>query len=74
MLFKDLIELMQSSEKYVFLYKTYLKCSRSFLKSAAYLLFCSCSPFIRERFPESVNADKRGRPTTAGVKIKVRHK
>ena len=34
-------------------------------------LTCYCSPFIRDRFPESINTDKRGRPTTASLKIKV---
>ncbi|NP_001080439.1 myosin IE, gene 2 L homeolog [Xenopus laevis] len=27
-------------------------------------------PFIRERFPENLNAEKKGRPSTAGTKIK----
>ncbi|KAJ1080755.1 hypothetical protein NDU88_000948 [Pleurodeles waltl] len=27
-------------------------------------------PFIRERFPENINAEKKGRPTTASSKIK----
>uniref|UniRef100_F6YFX4 Myosin IE, gene 2 n=1 Tax=Xenopus tropicalis TaxID=8364 RepID=F6YFX4_XENTR len=27
-------------------------------------------PFIRERFPENLNAEKKGRPSTAGSKIK----
>lgn len=30
------------------------------------------SPFIRALFPENVEAEKRGRPSTASTKIKVR--
>lgn len=30
------------------------------------------SPFIRALFPENLEAEKRGRPTTASSKIKVR--
>lgn len=31
------------------------------------------SAFIRDLFPENLEAEKKGRPTTAGAKIKVRH-
>ncbi|MEE6528584.1 hypothetical protein FKM82_031079, partial [Ascaphus truei] len=34
------------------------------------LMQSSEQPFIRERFPESLNAEKKGRPSTASSKIK----
>lgn len=34
-------------------------------------LVSSISNFIRALFPENLNAEKKGRPTTAGSKIKV---
>ena len=35
---------------------------------------CVCvSEFIKDLFPENLDAEKRGRPTTAGTKIKVLH-
>lgn len=36
------------------------------------LYVSSCSVFIRSLFPENLNTDKKGRPTTASSKIKVR--
>lgn len=32
------------------------------------------SPFIRALFPENLEAEKRGRPSTASSKIKVRER
>ncbi|CAF99593.1 unnamed protein product, partial [Tetraodon nigroviridis] len=58
-LFTDLIELMQSSEINPTAF------SRFFLN-----LVSSVSNFIRALFPENLNAEKKGRPTTAGSKIK----
>lgn len=31
------------------------------------------SAFIRDLFPENLEAEKRGRPTTSSSKIKVKH-
>ncbi|TWW68073.1 Unconventional myosin-Ie [Takifugu flavidus] len=58
-LFTDLIELMQSSEINPTVF------SRLFTNFVS-----STSNFIRALFPENLNADKKGRPTTAGSKIK----
>lgn len=37
------------------------------------LCLCLNSEFIKDLFPENLDAEKRGRPTTAGTKIKVFH-
>lgn len=41
-----------------------------FLVKFSLSVFCN-SRFIRSLFPENLNAEKKGRPTTAGSKIKV---
>lgn len=41
-------------------------------KSFLSVLILFIRPFIRALFPENLNAEKKGRPTTAGSKIKVR--